>query len=370
MLKKEKIYFPNLNGLRFIAAFMVIIHHLEQIKFVLGLKNYWDNSFVLVIGKLGVILFFVLSGFLITYLLLSEEKFYKKISVKQFYVRRILRIWPLYFFVILMGFFVLPEIDFLSYGYDYTNNLMIKFGFFVFMLPNLALAMGAAVPFVAHLWSIGTEEQFYLVWPIFMKKIKNKMGLMFFVILFLIQMKTVNSAIIDTLYTYWNHFNIDCMAIGGVMALLLFYNKSKILKILYSTAVQIFNIALIIVFISFGVKIPFFHYEFYAILFSVLILNIASNSKNIIKLENCLFNYLGKISYGIYMYHAVSIIIAIKILQIIKVENFVIQLVTATSFTLILASLSYELFEKRFLKFKRKFSKIVSGDFATKTSKI
>jgi peptidoglycan/LPS O-acetylase OafA/YrhL len=69
MLKKEKIYFPNLNGLRFIAAFMVIIHHLEQIKFVLGLKNYWDNSFVLVIGKLGVILFFVLSGFLITYLL-------------------------------------------------------------------------------------------------------------------------------------------------------------------------------------------------------------------------------------------------------------------------------------------------------------
>ncbi|WP_164891118.1 acyltransferase family protein, partial [Botryobacter ruber] len=68
----NKIYFPNLNGLRFIAAFVVIIHHMEQIKSLLGLQNYWSNPFISVVGKLGVVLFFVLSGFLITYLLLVE----------------------------------------------------------------------------------------------------------------------------------------------------------------------------------------------------------------------------------------------------------------------------------------------------------
>lgn len=170
MLSQEKIYFPNLNGLRFIAAFMVIIHHLEQMKFILGMNNYWDNGFIAVVGKLGVVLFFVLSGFLITYLLLAEEKFHGDISVKQFYVRRILRIWPLYFFVILLAFFVLPEIKFLSFGYDYSNNFFIKFVLFVMMLPNLALAMGAAVPFVSQAWSVGTEEQFYLVWANFYEK--------------------------------------------------------------------------------------------------------------------------------------------------------------------------------------------------------
>ena len=95
-MKKQKIYFPNLNGLRFIAAFLVIIHHVEQIKSISKIENFWGAiPFIGIIGKLGVILFFVLSGFLITYLLLAEENTFKKISIKKFYMRRILRIWPI-----------------------------------------------------------------------------------------------------------------------------------------------------------------------------------------------------------------------------------------------------------------------------------
>ena len=59
----NKIYFPNLNGIRFIAAFLVIIHHVEQIKDLLGMKSKWSNPVINLIGPLGVILFFVLSGF-------------------------------------------------------------------------------------------------------------------------------------------------------------------------------------------------------------------------------------------------------------------------------------------------------------------
>ena len=98
----KKVYFPNINGLRFIAALLVIIHHTEQIKDILGLSNYWSTPIIRSIGGLGVLLFFVLSGFLITFLLLDEESTTGTISIKKFYIRRILRIWPLYYLILIL----------------------------------------------------------------------------------------------------------------------------------------------------------------------------------------------------------------------------------------------------------------------------
>lgn len=80
---------------------------MEQLKGIFKLSHF-DNSFVEMIGKLGVILFFVLSGFLISYLLLEEGKQTQTILIKTFYIR--LRIWPLYFLIVLLGFFVYPKI--------------------------------------------------------------------------------------------------------------------------------------------------------------------------------------------------------------------------------------------------------------------
>ena len=105
----QQVYFPNLNGVRFIAAFSVLIHHTEQIKYLMGLENIYGNYFIKNLGKLGVGLFFVLSGFLITYLLLSEKERRGDVSTKAFYIRRILRIWPLYFIIVILGFFVLAN---------------------------------------------------------------------------------------------------------------------------------------------------------------------------------------------------------------------------------------------------------------------
>ena len=89
-------YFPNLNSLRFVAASLVIIHHVESRKHFFKLDNLYQIDFFEIIGKLGVVLFFVLSGFLITSLLLQEYEEKNSISFKKFYMRRILRIWPLY----------------------------------------------------------------------------------------------------------------------------------------------------------------------------------------------------------------------------------------------------------------------------------
>ncbi len=373
-MSKQKIYFPNLNGLRFIAAFLVIIHHIEQFKSIYKYENYWGSvPFIGIIGKLGVVLFFVLSGFLITYLLLAEEQSFKNISIGRFYVRRILRIWPLYFLIILLAFFVLPNIDLFilpNFGKDVIySNLLLKLFLYAIFFPNLALSLLGIVPYASHTWSIGTEEQFYLVWPVLIKWVKKyRLGLMFFIIIFylgfLFFMKTQYFEIIPykkLIKTFWYTFNIDCMAIGGIFAILQF-QQSSLLKLLKNKLLFYFTIVFALLLMVKGVYIPYFHYEFYSVIFGIIILNFATNNEIKISLENKYFNYLGNISYGLYMYHPIGIILALFICSYINyLTNWFIYPLSF-AFTILLAGLSYKYFESFFLKFKGKFSNVISGN--------
>src|ERR1051326_1775359 len=144
-----KVYFPGLNGLRFLAAFAVVITHVELLKGQVGLPNHWTNPVIFNLGGLGVYFFFVLSGFLITYLLLAEKDKTGTIRIGNFYIRRILRIWPLYYFLVLLGFFVLPHFHILRLEWlqqFVQDRFWFKFLLNVIMLPNLALAMFPAIP--------------------------------------------------------------------------------------------------------------------------------------------------------------------------------------------------------------------------------
>ena len=101
--------FNGLNSLRFIAALFVLMHHSETIKRKNGLNNLeWLGLFRN--GGNAVTFFFVLSGFLITYLLLKEQDNTGEIKIKTFYLKRILRIWPLYFLIVLIGFIIMGVI--------------------------------------------------------------------------------------------------------------------------------------------------------------------------------------------------------------------------------------------------------------------
>jgi peptidoglycan/LPS O-acetylase OafA/YrhL len=373
-----KIYFPNLNGIRFIAALAVIIHHIEQIKSFFAYNNIWQNTYIRLIGKLGVILFFVLSGFLITYLLLTEKS-KGAISIKSFYVRRILRIWPLYYLIILLGLFVFPHIDFIYIADNYRtdaiqDHFISKVVLFFFFLPNLALAGFAPIPFIAQTWSVGVEEQFYLIWPVLIKKLKNTFVALIGVIVFYLFVKFVmiyinnhsgffdSNKILHGLFGFWDEFNIDCMAIGGLSAYMLFHKKEKILSFLYNPTVQISVYLILILSIALKFYIRNLQFEYYSILFALIILNLAGNPKTILKLENKVFNYLGKISYGLYMYHYVMIAFSIKLLDTISVRNNVMIYILSILLTIVIASLSYEFFEKKFLKLKKRFTIIASGD--------
>ena len=370
----NKIYFPNLNGLRFTAALLVIIYHVEAFKYLMGFPNHHSNPFLYLIGELGVILFFVLSGFLITYLLLAEEKKTGTVSIKDFYIRRILRIWPLYFGLIVICFFIFPRFSFFNISQSLLYSFGIKLTLFLVLLPNLAETLfGIVTPYGTQAWSVGVEEQFYLLWPLLMKKVKNKERLFYFIIGGYLFIKIIVFGLIRTFMPWtellekvWHFFyitSIDCMAIGGIFALYLF-REDKILPFLFNRAVQIITLITLCTLIGFGIKIPYIHFEYYSVLFGIIILNLAGNPKAVISLENKVFNYLGKISYGLYMYHAIAIIVSIKVLILLGLNNLFLQYFCSIGITILVAGLSYKFYESYFINLKVKFSKIISGDNA------
>ncbi len=372
-MKKQKIYFPNLNGLRFIAALLVIIHHIEQFKSIYKIENYFVSiPFIGIVGKLGVVLFFVLSGFLITYLLLAEENSFKKISIKKFYFRRILRIWPLYFLIIILAFFVFPNIEifkFTGFSKDVIySNLVMKLILYAIFFPNLVISLFGVVPYASHTWSIGTEEQFYLVWPVIIKHIKKHRILLmigiiiFYLVIKLYIIKSFGSYIpySNLISAYLYYFPIDCMAIGGLYSILIF-QKSKYLKYIIRNDLFYFSIFLVTFFIIKGVHIPHIHYEFYSIFFGLIIINFAVNKQIMISLENNVLNYLGNISYGLYIYHPIGIVLALYISLSFNIYTNWLIYPISLFITIIIAGLSYKYFESFFLKYKIRFSNILSG---------
>lgn len=175
MSNKIKLYFKNLNGLRFFAAFMVLICHIELNKKYFKLTN--NREVTRFLGDLGVDLFFVLSGFLITFLLIKEKEYFEKINFKNFYIRRILRIWPLYYFIVILSLFILPKFSIFHINgsfFEFENNMeAIKIMLlFIFILPNV-LYLIKPIAFSAQTWSIGVEEQFYLIWPFIVNRFKK-----------------------------------------------------------------------------------------------------------------------------------------------------------------------------------------------------
>jgi len=335
------------------------------------MENLWRSSpFIGVIGKLGVILFFVLSGFLITYLLLAEEQRFKTINIKNFYFRRMLRIWPLYFLIVLLAFFVLPNIPLFTIpGFEKDmiyDKLPIKLFLYAIIFPNLAMSFGV-VSYVSHVWSIGPEEQFYLIWPFLVRRFrKHRIYLMFAIIFSYIVIRALvlqyaHLIIGGTLLeAFWRTFNVDCMAIGGLFAVLLF-QKHYMLRFFLNKYLFWFSCILMILMIGNGIEIPMLHYEFYAVFFGIIILNFAANDQIKISLENPVFNYLGNISYGLYMYHPITITLAIVVAKSMGYVGSWFLYPLTILLTILMASVSYRYYESFFLKFKNRFTNIISG---------
>ena len=382
MSKESGVYFPGLNGLRFFAAMAVAVSHVELMKQYHGLPNAYDKPAVYELGRLSVTLFFVLSGYLITYLLLVEKQRSGRIDVRRFYLRRMLRIWPLYFLVVLIAFLVLPRFGIFHIP-RYTDALPSHFGatflLYLLFLPQLALSIYDPVPFAEPAWSIGVEEQFYLLWPALMRRSKNFAALALAIIVAVVgarylalAMAKANRAdegallIWKRVINYLYFTRIECMAIGGLFAWIVFTNKKKLLAFLQNGFVQVATYALtawLLVTDSFK---PIFNYGWYSVCFGVLILNISANPRSLIRMNSRAFDFLGNISFSIYMLHEICIQLVIAAGW---TQNAVLYGVSML-LTIGAASASYVWFERPFLRLKSRYAVIRSGADARPVSGI
>jgi peptidoglycan/LPS O-acetylase OafA/YrhL len=356
----KKIHFPGLNGLRFIAALVVILHHVEFIKPRLGLSI---NTHFFLPGHYGVILFFVLSGFLITYLLFKEYESSGGIDLKKFYIRRILRIWPLYFLAVGAAFtyqFVRGEIE--------TMTLIKSLLLYIFFLPNVANVFYPLIEYIYHLWTIGVEELFYLIWPVLLLLFYSRMVYMSALTVAVFGFgKPVLLYIVSNFFPGHNdvlaiflNLEFECMAIGAIGAYILYFRKERLLKIIYNRWVAGISLALVLVFFQFHYYL-YINSVIYSLLFIILILNISTNPLFVLKLENPVLTYLGKISYGIYIFHIFVIGMTMAVLmKFIDIKNEWFDMVLAHGISALMtigvASLSYEYVEKPFLSLKERFS--------------
>ena len=361
---------PNLDTLRFFAASLVILQHIELYKSSLYSESLWHIAFFRIIGCLGVAMFFVLSSFLITTLLLNEQKSTGTISLKNFYFRRILKIWPLYYLIIFLGFFVLPNVEFFqmpAYQYRFGdvngNTFLPNFMLYFFGISSMGRTLFGDIAFVSHTWTLATEQLFYLLWPMvliyFSKRLLTAM-------LLIILLYHVTSYFLVTKYAYAIPYSryifsflsgiyIPCMAFGGIFAVVL-NRKMRLLSLLHHPI--IFYASLIAsVLLSFVIKnFTIYHYGLYSVLFGIIILNLASNPKFSNVLENRVTNYLGTISYGMYMYHPIIIFIAIKVALIFSSVSIIYLL--SFIVTIFISHLSFKYFEGYFLRLKTKFESI------------
>jgi peptidoglycan/LPS O-acetylase OafA/YrhL len=154
-----RFYRPELDVLRFVAFFLVFSHHALG---ALGSSTTFTNI-GLACGS-GLQLFFLLSSFLITELLLRERERTNKIHIRAFFARRILRIWPLYFLFVIASLVI-------SKFTHFTILTTFQFAAYMLLAGNWWNAFHGFVPTIAGpLWSISLEEQFYLLWPFISKR--------------------------------------------------------------------------------------------------------------------------------------------------------------------------------------------------------
>ncbi|KGO92510.1 acyltransferase family protein [Flavobacterium subsaxonicum] len=182
----------SLDGIRAISILMVLIGHASETM----PKSLKENILFMFIanGSLGVKIFFVISGFLITKLLLIEKKKNGKINLKDFYLRRIFRIFPVFYLYIIVILFLkytlIPNI--------FNNFTLVGFAC-VYLWNYKHLLVSDTTPdngnwFFGHFWSLSMEEQFYLVWPVMFIKIKNMSLLIKIVAVIIILMPIVRIA--------------------------------------------------------------------------------------------------------------------------------------------------------------------------------
>lgn len=367
---KHSEHQPALDSVRGIAILLVMICHV----FVFGGQNpsnlpekmLYSLSYV---GRTGVDLFFVLSGFLITGIILQTRA--RPNFFKYFYARRVLRIFPLYYFFMLVMLVVMPNIFSNSTHWSELQNGQ---GWYWFHLTNSRIfSIGDFVsPLINHTWSLGIEEQFYLMWPLLLWIMPQKHTRTFIISAILLA-----TGVRASLYFYgYNKFQIDVFTFGRIDALaagalLAAFGTSEHAEKHFKAWVLIgtgLSIALLALRFVPGMRETWdglLRYTFTTFLYSIVVA-MAAQRKSYVRTvleKTTILRQFGKYSYGIYLWHQPLFVLlgaTITTWAITKTGNTIagwlllVAILFPSSYGI--AWLSYHLYECHWLKLKDRFS--------------
>lgn len=347
--------FSSLDGLRGISIIFVILSHFMFYSEFIAKTNF---------GFIGVEIFFVISGFLITTLLLKERIQHGSISLRKFYIRRALRILPVVFlFLITLSIL----------------NLVFKLGISgisflssIFFVKNLPIP-NASDWYSAHLWSLGVEEQFYLIFPFFLarvsiKKYKNFILLLIFFIPVLnylffnkIGLFYSNRIVHNISLVFVNLFGSGTalILVGSYLSILIF-TKSKFLFFVLHPSPKLLSLIIFVVAILIRIPSSFLYVQYFSdVIFAfmigiVILLNLNAGNYMARFLNLKLVSQIGILSYSLYIWQ-----------QIFTYKQpwggkfpYSGSVIFNLTLLIIVGFISYNFFEKKFLNLKRRFSNV------------
>lgn len=362
-------YRPELDAARFLAFFLVFLHHSappvaigSPFLFHFGGANGWRLKLALIEScALGVCLFFALSAYLITDLLLCERSEFNTLSVRRFYIRRILRIWPLYFFGIGIG----VAIGFLLH----TREELIAIPMFLLFAGNFYGPLFGEVRNPMHpLWSISIEEQFYLIWPWAVRWLSRR-GLLVCAFIFIavanVTLYRLGQRHVETETIIWPNtlVQFEMFAAGILLALGKRYVRKSNAPVGLSLVI-VGPLLWVVACVKFNVKqFAVAGTAISGISLMIGYVLIAIGCAAILQ-GFCLFDsshipkwaaVLGKMSYGLYVFHNLCIDIAQAIIPIHSLLTYLASGLLGLLFTVSAAVISYTYLESPFLRLKRKF---------------
>jgi peptidoglycan/LPS O-acetylase OafA/YrhL len=346
-------YVPELNGLRGYAIIFVMVFHTGRI--LLG-------------GYIGVDIFFVLSGFLITSLLVQEYDSYGRVQFRNFYLRRVLRLAP----ALCMLLLIYSVLSFIFLDGDKLESNLIDSLIALFYSTNWARAFAIHPPdFLGHTWSLSIEEQFYIIWPmlliILLRFVKSRRHIILIVASLAIAALVLRIYMTYTGYPFARIINgtdtkADALLTGCLLGLVLSFNLLSVkVQQLFAKYLRYITPACAIVLIYLGTAMrinnPLTYYLGFLgveLCTAVIILDIFISERGIIKylLSGKIIVWIGSISYGLYLWHFP----VFKTMQALHAPTLSVMTIGMAS-SFLLAAISYYCLEKPFLSMKKRLEK-------------
>jgi peptidoglycan/LPS O-acetylase OafA/YrhL len=367
--RAERFYRPELDVLRFFAFLGVFIFHAAPRTmdfYDRAAYPHWLSSLLIPIfgaGAYGVDLFFALSAYLITSLLLRERATTGALDLRGFYFRRILRIWPLYlaFVAFAAAFAVLVPGQNLPMRYVVGYSLLAGNWVYVFY--------GLPASFAVPLWTVSIEEQFYLAWPLALRKASARAMAIIAVGILVIANAwrvwlAVSAAPVERI-EYNTFTRLDPIAFGILIAL--FGHKLPSFTRLQRAALLCCGVVTWVAVYAFTVTSPTLKFTtwqmavghpFTAIASAAVLLSVLGAQRAFFR--NRALLYLGKISYGLYVLHEFAHFCVIRLVHASTPFMVLVQSLAGLALTILLAAASYRWLESPFLRLKERFAHVQS----------